>query len=84
MAEKPATNPFQRALRKALIPPDAELLTVEDCARVTRRHIMRIYDDIRAGRLEAVRFGKEGSKRPSIRVRRSALEAFISSLEVKA
>ena len=45
---------------------------------------MRIYDDIRAGRLQAVRFGQNGSKRPSIRVRRSALEAFIAAGEVRS
>ncbi len=70
-------TPFQKALKIALIPPDAELLTVEDCARITRRHIMRIYEDIRSGKLVAVRFGK------AIRIRRSTLEAFIDSREVR-
>ena len=70
--------PFQKALKAALVPEDAELLTVADCSRVMRRSLMQIYVDIRRGRLKAVRFNR------AIRIRRSAVEAFIAAHEVRS
>jgi excisionase family DNA binding protein len=77
MAKAPKT-PFQKALARALIPVDAELLTVEDTARITRRGIMRVYEDVRFGRLPVVRFGR------AIRIKKADLERFIEAQAVKA
>jgi excisionase family DNA binding protein len=77
MAKAKPTS-FEKALKAAFIPPEAELLTVEDCARVMRRGIMRVYEDLRLGRLTAIRFGR------AIRIKRTDLERYIDAQAVKS
>jgi excisionase family DNA binding protein len=70
----PKMTPFQKAISKALIPPDVELFTVEDVSRVTRQHLMTVYAQIRRGLIPCIRPG--GGR--AVRVRRSDLESFLS------
>jgi excisionase family DNA binding protein len=62
---------------QALLTPEA-VATMLDCS------LSSVYARIKDGRLRAVQLGAEGSKRPTYRISRDALQDFLAACAVKA